>query len=582
MPWEDEARTATIRRRTPRRRDPARAIPRPAGRTLHAGAPFSYRGGMTMRTASCGLGWWGAALAIVVLGLGGTGAGAAAPAGGTLIVGLDQEPPTVDPEASPSAVTYQITSSVAETLLYEGLDGKLRPWLATADKVSPDGKSFTFTLRKDVKFTDGAPLNAAAVKWNFDRIVDPKYRAGGSLVALTGYAGSTVVDDSTVQVNFKSAYAPFLAYAAGGTLALVSPKSTPAQGDAVNQKPVATGAFTVAEWVAKDHLTIVRNPDYNRKAPWSDHQGPAYLDRIVFKFVPESGTRVATLQSGETQMISALSVPGTVLSRLEADKALRIERNPYPGAPRIWVLNVTMPPTNDLKVRQALNYGINRAAFVESVFKGLGRVACAPMTQSSLPTPDLCREYAYNPQKAAQLLDEAGWKMGPNNVRMKDGRPLTITINSINYGSGNLPEIELLQGQLLQLGIDARIKSQARPPWYEDNYHCATNGPVMFLRSVDWDSTAYALFDSATVHSNFNWSCYANPEVDRLITEGKAEFDPAKRRAIYARIEKILVDQAVTVPLVDEYSVWALRANVRGTTYNYSAYPVFNDVRITK
>ncbi|HLW61373.1 MAG TPA: ABC transporter substrate-binding protein [bacterium] len=525
--------------------------------------------------------WWGVGVVVLVLAAAGTGVGAAPPSGGTLTVGLDQEPPTIDPQASPSAVTYQITSSVLENLLYQGLDGKIVPWLATAYKVSPDGKSFTFTLRKDAKFSDGAPLNAAAVKWNFDRIVDPHFKAGGALANLTGYAGSKVIDDYTVQVSFKDAYAPFLSYAAGGPLALVSPKTTPTQGDAVNQKPVGSGPFLVTEYAQKDHITIARNPDFNRKEPWSTHQGPTYLDKIVFKIIPEPGTRVTTIQSGETQMISALNTPAAVLARLEGDKALRVERSPYPGAPRIWLLNVTLAPTNDLKVRQALEYGISRAAFVESVYKGLGKPACAPLTQAMLATPALCAEYPYNPQKAAQLLDEAGWKMGPNNIRMKDGKPLTLSINSINYGGGNLPEIELLQGQLLQLGVDARIKSQARPPWYEDNYHCATNGPVMFLRAVDWDGL-YALFDSANVHGNFNWACYSNPEVDKLISAGTAEFDPAKRRAIYARIEKILVDQAVTVPLVDEYSVWVLRGNVKGTTYDYSAYPVLSDVYIAK
>ncbi len=525
---------------------------------------------------------WGTAMAaILILGLAGTWVGAAPTRGGTLTVGLDTDPPTIDPHASPSPVTYQILSSVTESLMFKGIDGRVVPWLATAQKVSPDGKSFTFTLRKDAKFSDGAPLNAAAVKWNFDRIVDPKFKAGAALIGLTGYAGSQVVDESTVQVNFKEAYAPFLTYAASITLSLISPKTTPAQGDAVNQRPVGSGAFVVTEYSQKDHVTIARNPGYNRKAPWSDHLGPTYLDRIVFKVIPEPGVRVATIESGETQVISTMNAPAAVLRRLNYDKNLRIERNPYPGVPRIWLLNVTIPPTNDLKVRQALNYGINRAAFTESIYKGMGKPACAPLTQVMLPTPTLCEQYPYNPQRAAQLLDETGWKTGPNNIRAKDGKPLTIVLNSINLGAGDLPEIELLQGQLLQLGIDARIKSQARPPYYEDNYHCATNGPVGFLRNTDWDGLV-AMFGSANVHSNYNWSCYSNAVVDKLITEGKAEFDPAKRRAIYLQIEKILVDEAVTVPLVDELSVWVMRANVKGTTYNYPGYVILTDAYIEK
>jgi peptide/nickel transport system substrate-binding protein len=290
---------------------------------------------------------------------------------------------------------------------------------------------------------------------------------------------------------------------------------------------------------------------------------------------------MTTIQSGETQMISALSMPAPILKLLEANTGLRVERIPYPGAPRIWMMNVTLPPTDDLKVRQALSYGINRSAFVESIYRGLGEKACAPLTQHMLGDASLCAAYPYNPQKAGQLLDEAGWKMGSNNIRVKDGKPLTLLINSINYGAGNLPEVELLQGQLIQLGVDAKIKSQARPPWYEDNYHCATNGPVMFLRATDWDGL-FALFASTNVHGNFNWACFSNPDVDRLLREGTAEFDPAKRRAIYLKIERILVDQAVTIPLVDEYAVWVVRKNVGGTNYDYSAYPVLSDLSFTK
>lgn len=509
------------------------------------------------------------------------GVGAAPAQGGTLVVGLDQEPPTLDPHASPSAVTYQIISNVTENLLYQGLDGKLVPWLATGFTSTPDGKSFTFTLRTDAKFSDGAPFDAAAVKWNFDRIVDPNFKAGGALAALVGYAGSTVVDAHTVRVNFKAPFSPFLTYVAGGTLSLISPKSTPAQGDTVNQKPVGSGPFIVTEYLPKDRIVLSRNPQYNRKAPWSDHTGPPYLDKIIFRIIPETGTRTTTVETGETQMISTFSMPAAVLSRLEATKSLRVERNPYVGAPRIWLLNTKLPPTDDVKVRQAINYAVNRVSFAESLYKGTATRAFAPLTMHTLDDPSLRTYYPYNPSKAAQLLEEDGWKMGPDGVRQKDGKPLALVINSINYGAGNLPEVELLQGLLKQLGIDARIKSQARPPWYEDNYHCATNGPVMFLRSTDWDGL-YALFGSQNIAGNFNWSCYSNPEVDRLLQAGRAEFDQAKRKAIYIKIERILLEQAVSVPLVDELSVWVLRANVKGTNYNYSAYPILSDVHIEK
>jgi len=519
--------------------------------------------------------------ALAVLGLL-AGAAAAAPTqGGTLTIGLDQEPPTLDPQASPSASTFVIDADVAESLLYEGPNGKVVPWLASAYQVSPDGKMFTFTLRSDAAFTDGAPVNAEAVKWNLDRVVDKNYKAGIALAALTGYAGTTVVDDHTVRVAFSAPFAPFLTYLASGWLGLVSPKSTPGQGTAVNLRPVTSGPFSVTEYQAADHITLSRNASYTRRAPWSDHQGAPRLDRIVWKIIPEAGTRVTTIQSGETQMIAFQSVPASVLPGLAQDKRLRVEKTPYPGVPRIWLLNARLAPTNDLKVRQAIEYGVNRAALVESVYKGLATVACAPLTRYTLDDPSFCKTYGYDARKAAQLLDEDGWRMGPDNIRQKDGRPLSIVINSINYGAGNLPEIELLQGQLLGLGIDARIKSQARAPWFEDNLHCTTNGPVLFLRDPDMNGV-FSLFDSVNIGGNFNWSCYANPEIDRLLAEGRETYDPAKRRAAYLSVERIVMDQAVAVPLFDELAVYVMRNNILNTKYNYSAYPELSDVSIQK
>src|SRR5437867_1315969 len=191
-----------------------------------------------------------------VLALLGTTSAADAQGGGSLVIALGQEPPTLDPHASPSAVTFQIIASVTENLVYRGLDGKLVPWLAESWTSARDGRSVTFKLRRDVKFHDGTPFNADAVKFNFDRIVDPKFKAGGSRSALAGYAGSKVLDEFTVQVSFENPYAPFLAYAAGGTLGIVSPKAVRETGDLVHTRPVGSGPFMIKDYVAKDRTTM--------------------------------------------------------------------------------------------------------------------------------------------------------------------------------------------------------------------------------------------------------------------------------------------------------------------------------------
>src|SRR5262245_22521527 len=526
--------------------------------------------------------WWvgPAALAAIIL-----AAGPAAPrpaeaqTGASIVLGLDQEPPTLDPHASPSAVTYQIIASVTENLLFRGTDGKLAPWLAESWTVARDGRSVTFKLRRDVKFHDGTPFNAEAVKFNFDRIVDPKFKAGGSRAALAGYAGTKVLDEYTVQVSFETPYAPFLNAAASGVLSMVSPKAVRETGDQVHTRPVGSGPFMIKDYVAKDHATMVRNPAYARKAPWSERAGPAPLEAVKWKFIPEAGTRVTTLDSGETQCIYL--VPAQSLPRLEKNSGLRIEKMPWPGVPRIWLLNVTKPPFDDVRVRRAVNHAVDKEAFLATVYRGTGLKAFAPLTAVMLDDPSLRQAYPFDPEKAKALLGEAGWAPGADGIRAKGGQRLELILNAIEYGGGPDPTAQLIQSALRDVGIDLKIKAQARPPWYEDNYRCATHGPVMFLRSTDPDGL-YSLFHSSLVGANFNWSCVKNAKLDQLLADGRRESDPAKRRAIYLAIEKLALDEALTVPLVDELSVWAFRAPVQGVKYNFNAYPVLSDVSIRR
>jgi peptide/nickel transport system substrate-binding protein len=335
----------------------------------------------------------------------------------------------------------------------------------------------------------------------------------------------------------------------------------------------------VKEYVAKDRVTTVRYPGYTRKAPWSDRAGPAHLDAITWKFIPEAGTRVTTLESGETQGIYL--VPPQALPRLERDSNYRVEKMPWPGAPRIWVLNVTRPPTDDVRVRQAINYAVDKEAFLATVYKGTAVKANAPLTAVMLDDPALRSAYPYNPSKAKELLGQAGWQPGADGIRQKGGQRLEVVLNAIEYGGGADPTAQLIQASLREVGMDVKIKAQARPPFYEDNYRCTTHGPVMFLRALDPDAL-YSLFHSSLVGSNFNWSCYKSAKADQLLEQGRTVSDPARRRGVYLELSRLLLDEAVSVPLVDELAVWAFRSTVEGTKYNFNAYPVLGDASIRK
>jgi peptide/nickel transport system substrate-binding protein len=235
-----------------------------------------------------------------------------------------------------------------------------------------------------------------------------------------------------------------------------------------------------------------------------------------------------------------------------------------------------------VRVRRAINYAVDKEALIATVAKGIALKAFAPLTAVMLDDPTLrAAAYPFDAAKAGALLAEAGWQPGSDGIRAKGGQRLEIVLNAIDYGGGPEPAVQLIQSSLHEVGIDVKLKTQARPPWYEDNYRCATHGPVMFLRSIDPDGL-FSLFHSSMVGGNFNWSCVKNAKLDQLLEQGRREFDPAKRRAIYVAIEKLAIEDALTVPLHDDLSVWAYRANVQGAKYNFNAYPVLSDVTIRK
>jgi peptide/nickel transport system substrate-binding protein len=494
--------------------------------------------------------------------------------GGTVTIGLDSEPPTLDPHASPSAITFFITASVGESLLYLDENRELKPWLAESWEVEDDGASFVFKLREDVTFQDGTPFNAEVVKWNFDRIVDPNYAAGSSRTALVGYTGTEVVDEYTAKVTFEEPYAPFLTYAAAGTLAMLSPEGTQAQGDEVNATPIMSGPYQITEYLPRESITITRWDGYNRTLPWTDRAGPGIPDQVIWKFIPEAGTRIATVESGETQIASV--VPAQDLPRLQSD-GFEIVSRPWVGLPRIWSINITQAPTDDVLVRRAINYAINKQQIVDALYNGTGTPAIGPATAAMLDDPSLRALYPYDPEQAKALLEEAGWTGADGTIRTKDGQPLTIILNAIDPGSGPGQLEQFIQGQLREVGIDVQLKTQARAPWYEDNYACTTNGPVLFLRSGDLDGLA-AFYDSNLIGSNFNFSCVNDPELDALLAQGRSESDPEARRAIYLELSQKVMEDALAVPLIDELSVWALRPGYSGLLFNGYTYPIITEL----
>jgi peptide/nickel transport system substrate-binding protein len=195
-------------------------------------------------------------------------------------------------------------------------------------------------------------------------------------------------------------------------------------------------------------------------------------------------------------------------------------------------------------------------------------VAYAPLTIGILDDPALRAFYPYDTEKAKHLLEQAGWKATTGGgIRERHGQQLAFVISVADVGGGPWPGAQMLQAQLRELGFDVTIKAQARAPTLEDRYKCRTNGSITALRGENRGILYYA-FHSSLVGSNFNYSCYSNPSVDALLEQGRQEGDVEKQRQIYLMVEKRLLEEAVTVPLMEDWAVWAVHKTVQGFKFN--------------
>jgi peptide/nickel transport system substrate-binding protein len=481
-------------------------------------------------------------------------------AGGKLVIGLASEPDTLDIHVSPWAVTVNVALNIFDTLVVQDpADGSFKPGIATAWEVSPDGKIYTFTLRSDAKFHDGTALDANAVKFSFDRIVDPATKSGWASSFLTNYVGTEVVDPTTVKVSFSEPNAALLDGLSQSPTGIVSPAAVEKYGADFGINPVGSGPYIFKEWVQKDHLTVVKNPDYNWASPVFQHQGPAYLDEITFKFIAESATREGTLESDETQLIE--SVPESSIQSFE-DQGYAILLGQAPGLPNAVLINTAKPPTDDLAVRRALIQATDAQSIIDTIFFGAYTRATAPLAKVSWAyNPDLAPGYAFDPAAAAKTLDDAGWTLN-GDYREKDGNRLSIDLFfSADWDGGAYGE--LWQAQLKDAGIELKITQLDVAARITTAQNGQTNTVVNGWISSDPNILEH-LFHSRNIGSGYNWVFYKDPALDGLLDQGAAELDAEKRKALYQQAQQILADQALLVPIYDIAAINGLSDKVKG------------------
>ncbi|RMF79477.1 MAG: ABC transporter substrate-binding protein [Chloroflexi bacterium] len=473
---------------------------------------------------------------------------------------------SLDPGVTTSSGVGIMIGHVFDTLIVQNPLGTFHPGLATEWRVNDDATEYTFVIRDDAVFHDGTPVNAEAVKFTFDRIVDPALNSqmAFSFLGSTNYAG-TDVDGNTVTVRFNSPNAAFLDGVSQPQLGIVSPTAVEELGEDFGFAGiVGSGPFIFESFTPGSEVVLVRNPDYN----WGSEEvfgrsGPSDLERITFKLIEEPNTRLAALESGEVDFIDG--VPGLDVQRLDEDPNFVIQQFDQAGHGWSLMFNQEKAPSNELAVRRAVNYAIDKETMVDVVWNGFGQPACSPLTHVMFGyDPSTCDAFTYDPDMAAAILDEAGWVLNEETgIRERDGVPLVLE----HYAPDrplSAAMAEFVQADLAAVGIDFQINLVEFSAYLDIVRAGEHNTQNWWDTQTDPDGVMRTLFHSSNADGGTNRNRYRDEEMDRLIDTAAGIADPVERAAAYAQIQQKVNDEALMVFFEDPVVIYASVPNLEG------------------
>jgi peptide/nickel transport system substrate-binding protein len=466
------------------------------------------------------------------------GSGQAEPRrGGTLRAAYWQEHKTLDPHLSLQVPERWLLYAVYDTLV--GTDESFNPQPELAESWSnPDPQTYLFKLRQGVKFHDGTDFDAAAVKWNIDRLKDPATRSP-RINDVAVIQSVEVVDRFTAKFNLTQPYAPLLAVLMDRPGFIVSPTAVQKLGADFGRNPVGTGPFKFTQWTEGQGVTVERHPTY-----WKS--GEPYLDKIEFRVVTDPTVRVTMLRSGELDLIDRIDSKDVATVRDNANlKLLQFNGGAWFG----WQWWVDKPPFDKRELRQALAWGINREALGRIHWSGHGRIPPGPVT---IPWAgaDAIQPIGYDPAKAKSLLAQAGFPGGFEETLTVRGQPEDTRLG------------ELIQAQLADIGVKVNLATINPNEWTAASQQ----------RTINWTTTSWTqradpdglLSILVKTKGTANTSGYSNPQVDDLLSKAAALYDREQRRPLYQQIQQIVVDDAPFVYLWQPAFFFGVAKKVEG------------------
>ncbi|WP_261570679.1 ABC transporter substrate-binding protein [Frankia gtarii] len=460
--------------------------------------------------------------------------------------------------------------------------GKIVPWLATSWTVSPDATSYTFKLRDGVTFSDGTKLDATAVKTAYDGLHDLGAKSTLGLTYLAGYKSTTVVDPSTVKIDFATPNAAFLQASSTTTTAILSPatyKETPEARCA--GKIVGSGEFTLDSYSAGKSAKLTKRAGYAWPSSLIANKGAAYLDGIDISYIAEDNVRVGSLTNGTIDIAWPRQPITSADQQVIKASGATIETRALPGIIGLLVPNVTAGrPLADLQVRKALYKALDLPSYAKTVYWDDYPVAKSPVTSTTPYAADESAKLAHDPAGAAKLLDGAGWALGSDGYRHKDGKKLTLTYLTNAAGPGE----QLVQDQLKKVGIDYQIKvvtaAQLTPTGNSGDWDLSGGYLTRADPSVLGSSLDQAVSKQYT--AKYSQDPATAAKVSALFAKGLSTADPDKRAAAYQDLQDALIDNGVAYPLFDRLQTAGVSGKVHGFAWTSESFLRANDIWLSK
>jgi peptide/nickel transport system substrate-binding protein len=508
------------------------------------------------------------------------------PRGGKITVARAYDADTLDPQHTIYGGSLEVLYCVYDTLTATNANQDIEGLLAESWDISEDGLEYTFHLRQGILFHDGTPFNADAVKFAFDRVLDPATNT--PTASWVGPLTATeVIDDHTVKLILSAPFAPLAGNISSGYYGIPSPTAVREMGDDFGTHPVGTGPWKFKEWTTGETITLAPNENYVNYRSFAVNPGAPLLDELTFSNIPEAATQLAALQTGEAHIMRPLLHD---VKDLQSDPDMRILQSTSrdsTGLIYVEFMELAQPdgqfgvtfkaPFDDLRLRQALAYAIDADAMIVNIMEGLAVRNYGPMPTGLFAFKPEIEQFGYrhDPEKAKALLAEAGWADSDGDgVVEKDGKPLEVLF----YGFQDPvydKVAQVIQAQANEVGFKVTLESHDYGSWASG---IANNVPDIDMNG--WGQTEPDMLRGMTNSAGNALGRYNDEETQTYLTQALETTDRAERTELYFNAAKKMLADCALVPLWSDLAVTAARKEVQGMHYGQQTQLLYQDIWI--